>query len=125
MTRLEHVNMTVPDPKQTAAVLQSLFGWEIRWQGAALNGGFTVHVGEPGSYLALYAPKEALSPEPPRYTYEAGLNHIGLEVEDLAAMEQKVRDLGYTPHNHQDYEPGKRFYFDGPDGVEYELVEYA
>lgn len=32
---------------------------------------------------------------------------------------------GFAPHKHQDYEPGKRFYFNGPDGVEYEVVSYA
>ncbi|MEC7669548.1 MAG: VOC family protein, partial [Pseudomonadota bacterium] len=29
------------------------------------------------------------------------------------------------PHNHADYEPGKRFYFDTPDGIEIEVVSYA
>ena len=54
MARLEHVNVTVADPRATAAVLQDLFGWHTRWEGSAINGGFTVHVGGDDSYLALY-----------------------------------------------------------------------
>ena len=32
---------------------------------------------------------------------------------------------GLTPFSHGDYEPGRRFYFLDPDGVEYEVVSYA
>ena len=51
-TSIEHVNITVKDPTATAAMLNDLFGWEIRWQGEAINGGFTVHVGTQSDYLA-------------------------------------------------------------------------
>jgi len=33
MAHLEHVNITVADPKRTAAVLMDLFDWHIRWEG--------------------------------------------------------------------------------------------
>ena len=42
---LEHVNVTVSDPRKTADRLCELFGWKIRWQGSAIHGGYTVHVG--------------------------------------------------------------------------------
>lgn len=32
---------------------------------------------------------------------------------------------GFTPFNHGDYEPGRRFYFLDGDGIEYEIVSYA
>ncbi|MEZ5340556.1 MAG: hypothetical protein R2706_03655 [Acidimicrobiales bacterium] len=54
---LEHANVTVSDPDKTASLLCDLFGWEVRWTGPSLAGGYTVHVGEPGngqSYLAVY-----------------------------------------------------------------------
>lgn len=122
---LEHVNITVPDPRASAAILCDLFGWHIRWEGPALNDGFTVHVGDDDSYLALYAPAYQLAPEPERYTKVAGLNHVGVVVEDLAGTEARVKAAGYTPFNHADYEPGERFYFNGPDGIEFEVVHYA
>ena len=31
---------------------------------------------------------------------------------------------GLTPFSHADYEPGRRFYFLDPDGIEYEVVSY-
>ena len=122
--KLEHVNICVSDPKVTATVLCDLFGWHVRWQGAAKDDGYTVHVGDDDSYLALYAPAYDLGPEPERYTRVAGLNHVGVVVDDLAGTQAKVRSAGFTPHSHADYEPGKRFYFDGPDGIEFEVVEY-
>ena len=54
----------------------------------------------------------------------AGLNHVGVVVDNIDSTEAKVKAAGYEPHNHADYEPGKRFYFDGPDGIEFEVVHY-
>ena len=122
--RLEHVNIAVPDPKATAAVLADLFDWSIRWEGTTLGKGFSIHVGTDDDYVALYKPEHDLKPPAPRYCHWAGLNHIGVVVDDLAAAEARVRAAGFTPDNHADYEPGRRFYFDGPDGVEYEVVAY-
>ena len=35
-----------------------------------------------------------------------------------------VKDAGFEPHSHGDYEPGKRFYFDDENGIEFEVVSY-
>ena len=121
---LEHVNVTVPDPKASAAILCDLFGWHIRWQGEAKDQGFTVHVGDADSYLALYAPTKRLQPLGNTYVRVGGLNHIGVVVPSLVDAEAKVKAAGYTPHNHANYEPGERFYFDGPDGIEFEVIAY-
>lgn len=118
---LEHVNVTVADPRVIAARLCRLFGWRIRWQGAAMNGGYTVHVGNDTSYVAVYAPAGPL----PSRAANGRLNHIGVVVDDLAAAEAAVKAEGYTPYNHGDYEPGRRFYFDDDDGIEFEVVSYA
>lgn len=122
---LEHVNITVPDSRATAAVLQDIFGWHIRWEGPAKDDGHTVHVGNATTYLALYTPQGTVDEAIPRYRHAGSLAHIGLTVDDLEAAEAKVRAAGYTPRSHADYEPGRRFYFDGPDAVEYEVVSYA
>lgn len=122
--KLEHVNITVADPKGSAAILCDLFGWTIRWQGEAKDNGFTVHVGDEGSYLALYAPDATLVPMGNPYVRLGAVNHVGVEVEDLDGVEARVRAAGYTPHSHADYEPGQRFYFDGPEGIEFEVVTY-
>lgn len=123
---LEHVNFTVTDPAATVAMLGRVFGWRIRWQGAAKGGGQTIHLGEDATYLALYRAPQAPQPAPREsYTTCGGLNHIGVVVDDLDAAEARVRAEGLVPHSHADYEPGRRFYFHDGDGIEYEVVAYA
>jgi catechol 2,3-dioxygenase-like lactoylglutathione lyase family enzyme len=122
---LEHVNVTVSDPVRTANRLCELFGWHIRWQGTAKYGGKTVHVGTDDAYLAVFAAGSQKVPEAESYYTRGGLNHIGVVVDDLVAVEERVTRAGYTTHSHADYEPGRRFYFDDDDGIEFEVVSYA
>jgi len=124
MSFLEHVNVTVTDPANTAKWLSDLFGWKIRWQGASIHGGFSVHVGADDGYVALYAPPKQTEPAVSSYDITGGLNHVGVVVDDLTATEQRVIAAGFKPHNHADYEPGRRFYFRDGDGVEWEVVSY-
>ena len=119
---IEHVNLTVSDPEATAGLLERLFGWTVRWSGPARDGGRSVHVGDDVSYVALFAPAGGGLQ---RYSKGEPLNHVGLVVDDLDSMERKVIAEGLRPFNHADYEPGRRFYFFDPDGIEYELVSYA
>src|SRR5260221_3743743 len=122
--RIEHLNVTVTDPARAAALMQAMFGWRVRWSGPARDGGHTIHVGADDHYIALYTSAGAAYTEA---DFEKGrpLNHIGVEVEDLAATEARVIAAGLTPFNHGDYHPGHRFYFLDPDGIEYEVVSYV
>ena len=122
---LEHVNVTVSDPHVIADLMCSLFDWHVRWQGASINGGHTIHVGSDDTYIAVYANGPAKDAKLSRYEQRGGLNHIGVVVDDLDEVEKRVTSAGYATHNHADYEPGRRFYFNGPDGIEFEVVSYA
>ncbi len=122
--KLEHANYTVSDGAATAAWMQDLFGWRIRWQGAAKDGGHSIHIGTDTQYLALYTPGAGTTEKPNSYLMRGGLNHIAVVVENIAAMEDAVRSAGFTPGNHGDYEPGRRFYFHDHDNIEYEVVQY-
>jgi catechol 2,3-dioxygenase-like lactoylglutathione lyase family enzyme len=122
-TRIEHVNVTVRDPERAAKLMETLFGWHVRWHGPALNGGRSIHVGSDRHYLALYTGRAADYSDD-NFAKGRPLNHIGVEVDDLAAVEAKVVAAGLRPFNHDDYEPGRRFYFLDPDGIEYEVVSY-
>ncbi|WP_299969868.1 VOC family protein [uncultured Roseobacter sp.] len=124
MTTLEHANLTVSDAAKTASWMSTLFGWHIRWQGAAKNGGHTIHIGSDAQYLALYTPKTDTTPGPDSYNMRGGLNHLAVVTNDIEAMETAVLAAGFTPENHADYEPGRRFYFHDDDGIEYEVVQY-
>ena len=121
----EHVNVTVSDPKKTAAMLANLFGWHVRWEGPAKYDGYTVHVGTDDEYIALYAlPKQDRMDEESYYRTGA-VNHFGILVEDLDAAEQRILKSGLKTHSHQTYDPGSRFYFHDHDGIEWEIVSYV
>ncbi len=125
--QLEHLNLTSENPLALAEVLCRLFGWNIRWQGTAIHGGHTVHVGGPDNYVAIYGgrPGVKLIEASDSYSTRTGLNHIGIVVDDLRAVEARVISEGFVPHSHGDYEPGHRFYFDGPEELEIEVVSYV
>ena len=121
--RIEHVNVTVSDADRTAELLARIFGWRERWRGPARDGGRSIHLGSAEHYVALYSsPDEGRSPED--FRKGRPLNHIGVEVEDLDATERRVIAAGLVPFSHGDYEPGRRFYFLDPDGIEYEVISY-
>ncbi|WP_336978186.1 VOC family protein [Altererythrobacter fulvus] len=117
---LEHANLTVSDPERSSALLQDLLGWHERWRGESAMGGWTIHVGDEMTYLALYTDEKPHA----RYAKGAPLNHVGLLVDDLGAAEEVVKSAGLTPFNHADYAPGRRFYFFDWDGIEFEVVSY-
>ena len=119
---VEHANLTVSDPERSAALLQALCGWHERWRGASGLGGWTIHVGDDRSYLALYTRADGRVVE--RFAKGQPLNHVGLVVDDLDAAEAVVIAAGLEPFSHADYEPGRRFYFFDWDGIEFELVSY-
>tara|TARA_R110002094_G_scaffold52716_7_gene64137 strand:+ start:1222 stop:1602 length:381 start_codon:yes stop_codon:yes gene_type:complete len=121
---LEHANYTVSDPAATARWMEKLFGWHIRWQGDAIAGGRTVHVGTDTHYVALYTPSTKMRVAGSSYTAVGGLNHLAVVVDDLDRAESAIREHGFTTGNHADYEPGRRFYFHDDDGIEYEVVQY-
>jgi catechol 2,3-dioxygenase-like lactoylglutathione lyase family enzyme len=121
--RIEHVNVTVSNPERAARLMEDLFGWRVRWQGAARDGGRTIHVGSDEHYLALYTGR-GVAYSADDFAKGQPLNHIGVEVDDLASIEAKVVAAGLRPFGHDDYDPGRRFYFLDPDGIEYEVVSY-
>jgi catechol 2,3-dioxygenase-like lactoylglutathione lyase family enzyme len=121
--RIEHVNIAVVDPEQTSGLMQVLFGWQVRWRGLSQSGGYATHVGSNDHYLALTTRGDTAATVE-AFTKGRPLNHIGVEVDDLDATEARVIAAGLRPYGHADYEPGRRFYFIDPDGIEFEVVSY-
>ena len=118
--QIEHVNLTVTDPERSAALFEHLLGWHERWRGPSQMGGETIHVGSETTYLALYT-SDGVKGD---YSKGQPLNHVGLLVTDLEAAEKVVLSAGLEPYGHDDYEPGRRFYFFDWDGIEFEVVSY-
>lgn len=121
---LEHVNISVSNPERLAQLFCDVFGWHIRWQGPSQLGGRSIHVGTAAQYMAIYS-NDALAADPPTFTKGAPMNHIGITVADLDATEAGIRAAGLSPFGHDDYEPGRRFYFFDWNGIEFEVVSYG
>ena len=119
--QIEHVNITVSDPERSAALFRDLLSWHVRWKGPSQMGGRTIHVGEEQTYLAVYTRDEIDAP----FSKGQPLNHVGFTVDDLDAADEVVKRHGLEPFGHDDYEPGRRFYFFDWDGIEFEVVSYA
>ena len=125
---LEHVNVSVMNPRKTADMMKTLFGWTVRWHGLSSLGGESWHVGEEATYVAFC--EKAPPAEPPGSKnspahHSGTLNHIGILVDNLDAVEKRVSAAGFTPVNHADYEPGRRFYFYDDDNIEFEVISYS
>lgn len=119
--RLEHVNISVTDTDRIADLIARLTGWHRRWEGPAMAGGRTIHLGDADAYLAIYSNPNV----PGSFAKGAPLNHIGIAVDDIDAAEAVVAKAGLIPFSHGRYDPGPRtFYFIDWDGIEFEIVAY-
>ena len=118
--RLEHTNISVTDPDRSAALLIDLLGWEERWRGESKMGGRSIHVGEKHDYIAFYTGDHVTGD----FAKGNPLNHVAFTVDDLDAAEKVVTFYGLKPFGHDDYEPGRRFYFFDWDGIEFEVFSY-
>src|SRR5258708_16128086 len=119
--RIEHVNVTVSDPERAAKLMEALFGWHVRWQGAARDGGQTIHVGSDDHYIALHTGR-GVAYSADDFAKGRPLNHIGVQGDDLDAVQAKVPAAGLKPIGHDDYDPGRRFYFLRSHRIEDEVV---
>jgi glyoxylase I family protein len=94
----------------------------VRWRGKTTFGKPAAHVGDKDQYIG----HQVASDDQQRPDYSSpGLNHFGIVVESLAKARETLAKRGIPPHNEPEYEPGRRFYFFDPNGVEVELIEYA
>lgn len=127
MIRLEHANITVSDPHATAAWLGDVFGWKIRWEGPAIHKGYSVHVGTDDAYIAVFSPGADQVNKNTQNSYDTVglLNHLAVFTEeDIDAVEARVKAAGFETVNHNDYDPGRRFYFHDADNIEWEVASH-
>lgn len=87
--------------------------------------GRTIHIGTDAGYVALFSPGETATADVDTYRTAGMLNHLAVFTEeDIDAVEARVREAGFKPTNHSDYDPGRRFYFDDADGIEWEVASH-
>ncbi len=59
------------------------------------------------------------------YSNSTGLNHLGWEVDDVEALEARMRAAGFVPNLREHDHPARlRTYFYDPDGNDWEFVQY-
>ena len=121
---LEHTNITVSDPNAIASLLCQLFDWQVRWSGTSLDQGYTVHVGSSHSYLALYTHSNKRNRVDTNHFDVGNLNHLGVVVENLGLIEERVKQAGLSSFGHDHYDPGRRFYLRIDEHLEVEVVCY-
>lgn len=124
MIKLEHANLSVADVEATTRFLVTAFPeFRLRGEGYDSQGRLWRHVGTNDFYVALQAVAQRSGREP--YGNDTGLNHLGWEVEDVAALEARMRAAGYHPNTRDIEHPArKRTYFLDGDGNDWEFVEY-
>lgn len=124
MIKLEHANLSVTDVDATTRfITAALPELSIRGEGLDSAGRPWRHVGNQQFYVALQAVSDNPAREP--YGDTVGMNHLGWEVEDVAALESRMRDAGFEPNLHIDGHPARRrVYFYDPDGNDWEFVQY-
>jgi catechol 2,3-dioxygenase-like lactoylglutathione lyase family enzyme len=124
--RLEHANLAVRDLAGALRFLTTAFPeFRIRGEGRAWGGGRWVHLGTDTVYVALHeATAESHETWVP-YAGKPGLNHLGFEVDDVAALRARLAAAGYQDSTVPNAHPHrKRVYFADAEGNDWEFVEY-
>ena len=126
VARLEHANITVRDIEGMIRFLQTAFlEFRVRGEGKSRDGSRWVHIGTQETYIAL-SPANT-KPEKPWAPYRGmpGVNHLAYEVDDVAALQNRMKAAGYresTPTNTHPHR--KRRYFYDSEGNDWEFVQY-
>lgn len=124
--RLDHANLVVRDLDEALRFLQAAFpDFRVRGSGTSPAGARWLHVGTNDTYIALNEatldPAERWVP----YAGAPGLNHLGFEVDDAAALQERLRAAGYTDTTVPNEHPARRrVYFSDAEGNDWEFVEY-
>jgi catechol 2,3-dioxygenase-like lactoylglutathione lyase family enzyme len=127
MTKIEHVNITVPDIDAAVAFLKIVApDFEIRNDEKPLNDKRWMHIGNKEFYFALQESPLETEPKKPNQTYiNYGFNHIGLVVHNIDDIEKQLIEAGYNKGIDTPKETfRKRIYYFDSAGFEWELVEY-
>ena len=127
MTRIEHLNITVPDIDEAIKFLKIVApDFVIRKDDKSLDNYRWVHIGNDNCYIALQEAQlgDAAKKQLPSYK-NYGINHTALVVLNLKQIEDKLIENGYQKGIKTPVEKYRirRYYYDHA-GFEWELVEY-
>lgn len=121
---LEHANIACRDAAAITLFLTTAFPeFRLRGSGTGAAGRHWRHVGNDEFYVAITEVETASARKP--YSGSVGLNHLGWVVDDVDALESRMRAAGFKPNLKEHEHPArKRTYFYDPDGTDWEFVQY-
>ena len=122
--KLEHANIAAVDTAGLTRFLTSAFpDFRLRGEGVDQAGRPWCHIGNDIFYLAISTVAKPSGRQP--YSNIGGLNHLGWEVDDVAALEARMLENGFEPNLRETGHPARsRIYFYDPDGNDWEFVQY-
>jgi catechol 2,3-dioxygenase-like lactoylglutathione lyase family enzyme len=124
--RLEHANICVRDMEGMTRFLQTAFPeFRVRGEGRSQDGTRWLHIGTDENYIALG--ESRVEPDRRWAPYQGlpGVNHLGVEVDDVESLRDRLITAGYresTPPNAHPHR--KRLYFYDSEGNDWEFVQY-
>jgi catechol 2,3-dioxygenase-like lactoylglutathione lyase family enzyme len=127
ITKIEHVNITVPDIDAAVSFLHIVApDFIIMKDEKPLNDKRWMHIGNKEFYFALQESHVGTTPKKANQTYiNYGFNHIGLVVNNINDIEKQLRKAGYHKGIDTPKESfRKRIYYYDNAGFEWELIEY-
>jgi hypothetical protein len=125
MAMVEHINLVSSNVDKTVAFLQTAIpSWHIRGQGSSKKCPRWIHFGDDETYLCIE--DRGFGEKSNHETYHhVGVNHIGIVVDDVVALAERMREMDYKEGLHApDHNSRSRYYFFDHDDFEYEFVEY-
>lgn len=125
--RLDHANVAVRDLPAVTDFLRTAFpSFRVRGSGTGFGGGRWAHVGDDAVYVALHQASRAEAERFVPYGGSPGLNHLGFEVDDVAAVRVRLAAAGYRETTVPNAHPHRtRVYFADAEGNDWEFVEYT
>jgi catechol 2,3-dioxygenase-like lactoylglutathione lyase family enzyme len=122
---MEHANLHVRHFEDAVRFLKTAFpDFEVRSE-SVRDGLRWMHIGTDETYIALNETSFDGSAGKQPYDRKPGINHLGYEVDDVDALQQRLSAAGFRDSTYPNNHPHrKRVYFYDTDGNDWEFVQY-
>ena len=123
--RLEHANLHVRHFDDAVRFLKTAFP-EFRVRRESVTDGLRwMHIGTDDTYIALNETQDERDANWEPYNGQPGVNHLGYEVDDVDALQERLATAGFKDSTYPNNHPHrKRVYYYDADGNDWEFVQY-
>ena len=123
--RMEHANLHVRHFDDAVRFLKTAFPDFCVRSESVRDGLRWMHIGTDETYIALNETNIEKSSGAEPYDGRPGVNHIGYEVDDVDALQERLAAAGFRDSTYPNSHPHrKRVYFYDADGNDWEFVQY-